>query len=273
MQRMSVTIVDFMAVLVPGVTLLFAVLLAPWPDAWLMPLNESLRRVPLLSNEWAAAACWALAAYVLGFLLRLISIELMNRLTARRWVGSVKLQMTELGPSMVAAINDDTLVVALQKIAAARDRHGVGSCAPYFHYAKRIIRTQPELWVEAERLEAEVRLAAGLFVPFCAFIADGVARYLVLGVSPLLLIALGTIGAATIFVSFPERRIKEVFYDYLLALVVLRPPQKRGHGVIWQRKPRAAQPTADSLAFDPPTTSLDAIASTVEPSTVAKLMP
>ena len=250
MQRVSVTIVDFMAVLVPGVMFLFAILLAPWPDVWLTPLNESLRRIPLLNNDWAAAVCWAIAAYVLGFLLRLTSIEIMNRLTARRWVSRVSSQIRQLEPSMKAAINDDTLVAALQEISAGRDRHGVGSCAPYFHYAKRIIRTEPELWVEAERLEAEVRLAAGLFVPFCALGIDGFARYLMSGgVSPLLLIALGSVGAVTIYMSFPERRIKEVLYDHLLALIALRQSHIKTDVVHRQmEKLGASEPIADSLS-------------------------
>jgi hypothetical protein len=154
MQRVSVTIIDFMAVLVPGVTLLFGIVLAPWPQMWISSLSKSIMQIPLLTNDWAAAACWALAAYILGFVLRLISIELMNRLTAKLWVNRVKTQVGALEQSLATAINDDERVAALQKISSSRDRHGVGSCAPYFHFAKRIIRTEPELWVEAERLEA-----------------------------------------------------------------------------------------------------------------------
>jgi hypothetical protein len=271
MQRLSVTIVDFMAVLIPGVAFLFGVVIAPWQPAWVSSM-ASLARIPLLNNDWAAAACWAMTAYILGFMLRLISIELMNRLTARRWTSRLRAQIGELEPSLARAINDEMLVKALQKISSERDRRGVGACAPYFHFAKRIVRTEPELWVEAERLEAEVRLAAGLFVPFSLFAFDGGLRY-IMGSDPtdLSLVALGLTGAATIYFAFPERRVKEVLYDYLLALVALRRQSMSDKNSFVQSNPRARAPqVADSAAVpdgSPLATRLE------EPASAAKLSP
>ena len=165
-----------------------------------------------------------LSAYVLGFLLRLISIELMNLLTSHRWVDRVRRQASELSGALEAAIGDDNLATAIKAVSKLGDGRGVSACAPYFHFAKRIIRTRPELWVEAERLEAEVRLAAGLFVPFIVLALDGVIR-MPRGIAPaLVLLLVGSVGATIVVAMFPDRRIKEVLYDQLLALIALRQP-------------------------------------------------
>jgi hypothetical protein len=243
MNRVSVTIVDFMAFLVPGVVLLFALVLIPLRDPWLAPLNESLlKRIPLLSNPWAAGGCWILSAYVLGFLLRLISIELMNLLTAHRWVDRVKGQSTHLSGAIEDAIDNQKLVAALKNIPGLGDGRGVSKCAPYFHFAKRIIRTRPELWVEAERLEAEVRLAAGLFVPFLVLAVDGVLRIPNGVAAALVLLFTGVAGAAIVFFAFPDRRVKEVLYDQLLALIALRyfgEPKKTSNAGVGTETPAA----------------------------------
>lgn len=225
MNRVSVTIVDVMAFLVPGVVLLFGLLLMPVPEAWLTPLNDSLlARIPLLRTPWAAGACWVLAAYVLGFLLRLVSIQCMNLLTSRRWVARVELQATQLAETLRALINDPPFMAALDTIARSGDKRGVSACAPYFSYAKRVIRTRPELFVEAERLEAEVRFAAGLFIPFVVLAIDGGMRIPQHLAAALVLLTIGVAGALTVFRTFPERRVKEVFYDQLLAVIALRQP-------------------------------------------------
>ncbi|MEO8382953.1 MAG: hypothetical protein ABI779_25070 [Acidobacteriota bacterium] len=217
------TIVDFMAFLVPGVVLLFGLTLAPVPDDWLAPLSQTFSaRIPLLNNPWAAGGCWILSAYVLGFLLRLVSLELMNVLTSHKWVGRVSHQASELSKILELAINDEHLATALKAVSKLSDGRGVSECAPYFHFAKRVIRTRPELWVEAERLEAEVRLAAGLFIPFIVLVIDGVVRISHGVASALVLLLVGLAGATIVFHTFPERRIKEVLYDQLLAIIALR---------------------------------------------------
>ncbi len=223
MNRVAVTIVDFMAFLVPGVVLLFALVLFPWPVGWLNPLNDRLLLIPLLNNDWAAGTCWILAAYILGFMLRLTSIELMNILTAHRWVARVRKESELLAPALESAINDDEVVSALKELARLGSPRGVGSCSPYFHFAKRVIRTRPELWVEAERLEAEIRLGAGLFVPFLLLAFGGLLR-ICEGFPSFVLIGIGTCGATIIIRTFPTRRVKEVLHDHFLALIALRHP-------------------------------------------------
>jgi hypothetical protein len=195
--------------------------LIPWPEAWLTPLSDDLmRRIPLLDNPWAAGGCWLLAAYLSGFLLRLTSIELLNALTWTRWAERLTKEAARLAPPIKAAIKDDAVITALTS-AEQSGKPGVTTCAPYFHFVKRIVRTRPELWVEAERLEAEVRLAAGLLIPFVILAVAGILRFRH-PAAAIVLFAIGTSGAAIVLWTFPERRVKEVVYDHLLALVAMR---------------------------------------------------
>jgi ABC-type multidrug transport system fused ATPase/permease subunit len=223
MNRVAVTIVDFMAFLVPGVVFLFALVLVPIPDAWTAPLSDALSaRVPLLSNPGVAGGCWVLSAYLLGFLLRLTSIDLISHITSHRWVNRVQEHSQKLSSAMEEAIDNQKIVEALKAIADLAADRGVSKWAPYFQFAKRVVRTRPELWVEAERLEAEIRLMAGLFVPFVVLAIAGGLRLLLHFRSALVLVAVGVIGAATVYRTFPDRRIKEALYDQLLAFVALR---------------------------------------------------
>lgn len=230
MNRVTVTIVDFMAFLVPGAVLLVGLVLAPLPDRWLLPLSSDLmRRVPLLDNPWAAGGCWIVVAYLLGFLLRLVSIDLINMLTWRWWGERLKREVARFAEPFRTALGDDVLAAALTKAESDSHKLGVTTCAPYFHFAKRIVRTRPELWVEAERLEAEVRLAAGLLIPFVVLAVDGVFR-LCHPAAGIILLIVGVSGATIVLTTFPERRVKEVVYDHLLALVALRQPKSVASG-------------------------------------------
>ena len=223
MNRVSITIVDFMAFLVPGVVFLFGLVLVPFPDDWIAPLSDALSaRVPLLSNPWVAGGCWVLSAYLLGFLLRLTSIDLISFITSHRWISRVQHDSQKLSAVIEETINDQKLVEALQAIADVAANRGVSKWAPYFQFVKRVVRTRPELWVEVERLEAEIRLVAGLFIPFVVLMIVGGLRMLIHFRSALLLVAIGAIGAAIVYRRFPDRRIKEALYDQLLALIALR---------------------------------------------------
>lgn len=223
MNRVSVTIVDFLAFLVPGIVLLFGLALLPIPDAWMTPLSDTLStRVPPVNNPWVGGGCWLLSAYLLGFLLRLTSIDLISLMTSRRWLNRVEQHSEKLSAAIEESIDNHKLVEALKSIADLAAEHGVSKCAPYFQFAKRVVRTRPELWVEAERLEAEIRLMAGLLVPFVILAIAGVLRMLLDIRGALLLVAAGVIGAVTVYRTFPERRIKEALYDQLLALIALR---------------------------------------------------
>lgn len=230
MNRLSVTVIDVLGLLVPGVVLLFGLCLAPLPSQSYEPLNQALlARIPLLANIWVAGACWVAAAYVLGFLLRLTSISLMNRLTWKRWSSDLQAEAKEIDEVFKAALNNDALSQGLHRLAERCGERDPGRYAPYFHFAKRIVRGNPEYWSEAERLEAEVRFAAGLFVPFALLALDGLLRFTFSRefLPGLLLLAVGITGATFIRRTFKTRRTKEVLYDQFLALsILLYPPSK-----------------------------------------------
>lgn len=228
MNRLSVTIVDLLGMLVPGAVMLCGLFFLP--PFW---ISLSTVRPPgsgtlgPLSEPWIAGGIWLAVAYVIGFLLRQISIPLMQHLTRGRWVPQLVKEAAVLDPIFETALGDASLTTSLKDLAQLRKDGDPGHLAKYFHFAKRIVRNRPELWVEAERLEAEMRFLAGLFVPFVLLFLDG-AILLILSQNAWALTAIGAGGAAVILYAFPSRRVKEVRYDYFLALVALKYPATHG---------------------------------------------
>jgi hypothetical protein len=144
----------------------------------------------------------------------------MNYLTWWKWGPTLSDDSQALDQAFDEALHNPTLSAGLRKLAKRCGKRDPGQYAPFFHFAKRIVRGSPDYWNEAERLEAEVRFAAGLFIPFVVFAIDGIARKFDTPAAWLLLTA-GVIGASTILLTFPSRRTKEVLYNQLLALAVL----------------------------------------------------
>lgn len=172
MPTFVVTIVDLLGVFVPGFLMLVAMLLVP------AALGVHLRLVEVLpdpagSNVWILGGTYAITAYILGFLVRLYSINIMNVLTLHRWADQIKTQAAVLEPALTAAFANKQLTESLKTLAKGVDKCDPGRYAPYFHYAKRVVRREPAMWTEAERLEAEVRFAAGLFLPLVLLVLDG----------------------------------------------------------------------------------------------------
>lgn len=259
MNRLSVTIVDILGVLVPGAVLLFGCLLViPAPAPNHTSTGTFAESIQLLSNPWVAGGVWLVAAYVLGFLLRLISIPLMNILTKHRWAPKLKKEADTLDEVFEEAVANQKLSKSLKELSKLYGVRDPGHYAPYFHFAKRLVRKNPDMWTEAERLEAEIRFAAGLFLPFLLLLIDGIS----LGTAHLgawVLMVIGTLGAGIVAFAFPSRRVKEVLYNHFLALAILldpvhrsKPAQGKGDGA----KPSAASglepsnsgPQADSYA-------------------------
>jgi hypothetical protein len=198
MNRLSVTVIDILGLLVPGVALIFGVLLVPIPAAWLKPLGQLLmERMPLLSNPWVSGGCWLATAYVLGFLLRLVSISIVSKLAGKQWFGRVERDAKAIDEVFELALGNPRLSKSLKELAEKCGVQDLGKYAPYFHFSKRLVRGSPELWVEVERLEAEVRFAAGLFVPCVVLAIDGALRGLSAPESWILFLV-GIAGAALI---------------------------------------------------------------------------
>jgi hypothetical protein len=229
MNRLSVTVVDLLGMLVPGVVLLVAFFLLP---TGLAPLPEivglRVSDLEILDDSWVVGVLCLATAYVLGFLLRQLAIPVMQAITKERWTHHLRREAEILGPSLEAALGDESLVKSLRELAEINKRDP-GHHAPFFHLVKRLIRQHPELWVEVERLEAEIRLLAGLFLPFLLLLLDGLLCFIAGQAGWWTLMALGAGGAGVILYVFPGRRVKEVRHAYFLALVALKfPATKNG---------------------------------------------
>jgi hypothetical protein len=225
MNRLAVTIVDILGVLVPGVVLLAGCALAPVPIA---PISATGNMIPglqsLVANSWVVGGGCLVAAYILGFLLRLVSIRLMNMLTHRFWSGRLEKEAKALEEVFDSALANPALSRSLKELSGGYPPRDPGRYAPYFHFARRLVRTNPQMWAEAERLEAEVRLAAGLFIPFLVVSLVVIWRWFASKPAPWTFAAASAAGAATVLAAFPSRRCREVLYDQMLALTILLYP-------------------------------------------------
>jgi hypothetical protein len=224
MRGILFTVVDIFGVFIPGALILVGVLGFP-------PLTAELRGsygswLAYVGGPRATAVLVAAAvlAYTLGFLGRLASVSVLQRITIGRWREKLRNQVATLETVLERYLNDQQLSEALRSLSKLLNRSNPGSVAPHFHFAKRVIRGGPApLWAEAERLEAEVRFTAGLFAPLCLLTVDAsVALYRCHCTIAIASFVVCCAGLFLIFDSFPDRRIREVMYDYYLALAVLR---------------------------------------------------
>lgn len=229
MNRLSVTIVDILGVLVPGAVLLVGCLFIPPPLAPIPALTGLVGKpIQPLSNPWVAGGLWLAAAYVSGFLLRLISIPLMNRVTKHWWVPKLKDEADTLDQILEEAIANPKLSTSLKELSKLYGERDPCRYAPFFHFAKRLVRKHPDMWAEAERLEAEIRFAAGLFLPFLLLLIDGLLLRPTHKSSAWVLVIIGALGAGLVLFAFPSKRVKEVLYNHFLALAILLDPVHRG---------------------------------------------
>lgn len=220
-KSLAITIVDVIGVFFPGLLFVTAVAIllgTGSPAAGFVPLDIAAR-LP----QWLQISGLIVVVYVLGFLMRLGSLRALQRLTSPFWEPPLTRAAGRLEQTMRACIGDSGLSEALVEMGRRREyRSDVAASAPFFHFAKRIVRLRaPRLWPEAQRLEAEIRFAAGLLVPLLLFAIDAAVvpgpllfRLLVLGVS------LG--GIAVIVTTFPSKRIREVINIHFLAIIALR---------------------------------------------------
>jgi hypothetical protein len=235
MKGLLVTIVDVFGIFIPGALLAIALLAFPPVTAELIRGDgiwlTGLRRVdPLVAGTGGF-----IVACALGFVNRLWAVKLCSRLTSRLWSDKLRARTADLDPMIARYFGDRELGIDLGKLAGTLSKNETGRYAPYFHYAKRLIRANSSaLWSATERLEAEIRFTAGLLVPFAALAFDGLyaavfqPAFLSVGVS-----LLAGVGAVAAVRAFPSRKVREVQYVYLMAIIVLKRlhlPQSDGAG-------------------------------------------
>src|SRR5262249_6732023 len=126
-----------------------------------------------------------------------------------------------LHPIIEECLNYPSLCVAIKEIENTSSNDAVGLYAPYFGLAKRIIRnSSPTLWPDAERLEAEIRFAAGLFIPLFLLSVNGLLLIRHLPFGPILF-CVPLVGCIVIVYTFQFRRIREVIHIYIMAIITL----------------------------------------------------
>lgn len=241
MRDFFVTIVDLLGVLLPGLVLLAALCVCP-------PIFDD---IAMIASKFSGSALKApvgkessernsdsqpgalpvicvivLVSYVLGFVVRLVAIRIVNRLTGKRWRDRLAESIRELHKVLASLLRPPELEASiLAEVANRADDRGISRPAPLFHYAKRLVRAaNPELWAEAERTEAEIRLAAGLLLPALLFAIDGVWWWW-LGRGTSTTSSVLVFGSLLVFVatltSVKERRIREIVFVHYMAILVL----------------------------------------------------
>lgn len=221
MKNLFLTIVDILGIFVPGILLLAGLLLFPGVLTSLSSGNLQADLSHFIeANRISIAVAGSIVAYVLGFLVRLWSIGLLEWITRTKWTKMLQEKVPYLEKPLEKAVGDADFQAALQSLASTYKATDLTPHAPYFHFAKRLVRANNSgLWADAERMEAELRFAAGLCIPFCLFIFDGLFFPKPFGY---VLSVISLCGLAAVIARFPSRRVKEVLMDYLLALIVLK---------------------------------------------------
>lgn len=224
MKGLIVSIVDVLGIFVPGFLLLIGILLFPsvandlvkeWPT-WKL-LLEGVR-----DNFATLGILAAITSYVLGFIIRLSSISILQFLTFPFWAEKLKKRARKLEEALGVALKNDNVCQSIEAEARLRSKFEVAYNAPYFAFAKRLIQNgNPALWTGTERMEAELRFMAGIFIPLILLFIDGVR---IASSSGYTLAMVSGLGVLIILQSFPTRRIREVVYNYQMALIVLHYP-------------------------------------------------
>jgi hypothetical protein len=228
MKGLVVSIVDVLGIFVPGFLLLMGIVIYIYPSI----ANDLLKEWPtwtlllggIRDNFALFGVLAAISSYVLGFIIRLCSISILQILTFPFWAEKLKKRAEKLETVIGGALNNKDVCDSLEEEAKLRPKFEVAHNAPYFAFAKRLIQNgNPTLWTGTERMEAELRFMAGIFIPLILLFIDGIrlASY-----SGYVLAAVSGIGVLIILQSFPKRRIREVIYNYHMALIVLHYPSK-----------------------------------------------
>src|SRR5262245_34852747 len=75
---------------------------------------------------------------------------MMNILTLSKWKGKITKDAEILRPTLEAALGNPGLCESLKRLGQQESDRDPGRHAPYFHVAKRLVRSNLPLWEEAE---------------------------------------------------------------------------------------------------------------------------
>lgn len=224
MKSLFVSIIDVMGIFIPGFLLLLGILLFPVAIGHASSYKSLWDATPeaIRINTTGIGIIVVIISYATGFLIRLGAIGVLHRLTKRWWAEKLTKQSEVLGPILEECLTYPELCTALKEVYGTASTGHVAGYSPYFNFAKRIVRNSSSpLWADAERLEAEIRFSAGLFVPMCVLAIDGA---LLIRSSPFgwMLTLFSVLSCYVILYTFPLRRIREVLHVYTMAIITLR---------------------------------------------------
>jgi hypothetical protein len=224
MKSIFVSIVDVLGIFIPGFLLLLGIVLIPISAGHSQSYKMVWQLTPELvrTNATGLAVTVIIASYAVGFIIRLASMGLLQTLTKKWWAARLTKQAEALHPVFEECLNYPELCSALKDAYGSQSMGHITGYAAYFSFAKRIIRNgSPSLWAEAERIEAEMRFSAGLFIPFCALALNGLLS-IRSGHFGWMLLVLSLCSCFIILYTFPRRRIREILHLYTMAIVTLR---------------------------------------------------
>ena len=227
MKGFFITIVDVLGILIPGLLLITGLCLIP-PVGNILPiLKELLGQQTETISTLTAGSVVLVLSYIAGFMLRLSSVRLMQEITLRKclfiksWPALLEVRMRPLLTVMTDAIGDPQLCNALEEVSKTVGPRDPAHYTPHVQYAKRIAKAHsPVLRTEVERIEAEMRFLCGLLVPLLLWAVVGMA--FIHGYLAVVVTAASLAGALLVSVAFPSRRVREVEYNYYLAIIALK---------------------------------------------------
>jgi hypothetical protein len=224
MKSLVVSIVDVLGIFIPGSLLFVGIMLLPIALGYTDAYKAAWQATPeaTRTNVAGLGVIVVIISYATGFVIRLCAINLLQRITKPWWVRTLSKKSEALNPVFEACLDYPELCTALKDVYVTASMGHITGYAPYFSFAKRIIRNgNTPLWSDAERLEAETRFSAGLFIPFCVLAINGL---LLIRHQPFgwILTVTSLFGCLVILLTFPRRRIREVLHIYTMAIVTLR---------------------------------------------------
>jgi hypothetical protein len=222
-KSLVVSIVDVLGIFIPGFLLILGIILLPISLGHASSYKLAWQATPdaLRTNLVGIGVLVAILAYAFGFVLRLCAISILQFLTKRWWASRLTKKAEVLNPILEECVNNQKLCEGLKDIYGNTSMGHVAGYAPYFNFAKRIIRNgNPQLWPDAERLEAELRFSAGLFIPFFVLMINGL---FLIKHPPFgwILFVFATAGCIVLLITFPRRRIREILHVYIMAIITL----------------------------------------------------
>jgi hypothetical protein len=241
-RPIPVTILDLLAILLPGfvwlvlLTTTFQILLPGGTATSPVPVWEGVGALMKGLDSWFAVLTIVFASLLIGYIIKPWAMTISNVLgkpffilTRYGWPPWKKTKFPYRRLNFpYKAIHGDSYsykkLIQLLRVKIDCDPESLSGSAP-FSVAKRYLRlTAPALWEECERMEAEVRMTATLFL---ASLYSVVVSFLTLAfkyrsLQTLSWLVLSIVALLLLGRSVNVLRVREVSYTYLNAIIAIK---------------------------------------------------